>query len=253
MNQLHTVIVEDNLKSAKLLVHFLNTYCPSINIVGVAHNVKDAIKLINETKPKVLFLDIMLDGLDSFELLEKVDYKEAKIVFVTSYEKYAIKAFEYNAVDYLLKPINIKKIIATVDKLHKDVMNENYTFSKQINNLTSYMQNMHKAQSFIAVPTLKKVEFIPLENLMYLKSDGSYTVFYLSDKSSIIASKNIGNYEDITENANFFRIHKSYIVNLEYVKRIDKLDGHSCVLKNNVSLPIAKRRFEGLMQYLNLK
>ena len=253
MHHLEVVVVDDETKSAKLLVHFLNNYCPSFKVVGVAYTAKDAIKTINSLRPKVIFLDILLNHGTSFDILDQLSYKEFRLVFVTAHDEYAVKAFQYNAIDYILKPISIDNIMATANKIHQDVLNENFTLLNKIDTLTNFITKRESHKDFITISGLKKIEFVKFNELMYLKSDGRYTTFYLSNGDTIVASKNIGEYEEDLISDVFFRIHKSYIVNLSYVKIIDKSDGKSCLLTNNTSLPIAARRLDDFMKFLNLK
>jgi two-component system LytT family response regulator len=247
---LKVAVIDDEISSAELLVHFLKTYCPTVQITGMAYNLDDAIELINQSKPEVIFLDIVLNECTSFDIIEELDYTNYKVVFVTAHEEYAVKAFQYNAIDYLLKPISIEDIVTVVNKLQADLENETFTFKNQLDLVVEQIKNKIVVPDFIVVSSLKKIEFIRFDTLMYLKSDGQYTTFYLSDGTSIVASKRIGHFEEILDTSKFYRLHKSYIVNLKFIKFLDKSDGKSCLLLNNASLPISSRRFDHFTKFL---
>lgn len=250
MKKLEVVVVDDEVKSAKLLVHFITTHCPTLQVAGIAHSLNDGIRLINQLRPKVIFLDIVLDNSTSFDILDSLSYSEYRIVFVTAYDQFALKAFNYNTLDYILKPISIDSIKSVADKIHQEIINENFTLSNQIAQLTSLIKTYDNRKDFVKISTMNTIEFIKFENILYLQSDGRYTTFFLNSGNSILASKNLGEFENELPKSSFFRIHKSYIVNLSCVQSIDKSNGKSCILPEKISLPIASRRLEDFMRVL---
>lgn len=251
MNKFNAIIIDDEIDNVKLLSHFLNKFCPYIDVVGEAYDIDGAITLINSTKCHIVFLDIILNDSTGFDLLNVIEYEKLKIVFVTAHDEFAIKAFKYNAVDYLLKPLNIEDVVNTTNKLVKQLSTSvDEKLTKSISNTRDNQKNL----DFIAISTLDSIEFIMLDDIIYLKSDGRYTFFYLKGNRKMIASKNIGEYEKMIENINFFRIHNSYLVNLKYVKRISKRNGNYCELNSDhKDLPISKRRKNELSIFLKLK
>ncbi|GAB5401015.1 MAG: LytTR family DNA-binding domain-containing protein [Aureisphaera sp.] len=252
MKRIKTVLIDDEGKNLKILEHFLSTYCPQVAVVGQAQTKSDAKDIIDREQPELIFLDILLDEGTGFDVLEEVQHKKAKIIFVTSYAEYAVKAFKYCAVDYLLKPLSIEDLILAVNKAYSDIEREWYTSSDQIEQLTSSI-NDSSALDFIAVPSMDKIEFLKIKDIIYLKSEGRYTEFYLSTGVKIMSSKNLGEFESIVDKNVFFRIHKSYMVNLSHVANINKVDGSYCEMSNNVSLPIAKRRHDAFSKFLRIK
>ncbi|WGH75479.1 LytTR family DNA-binding domain-containing protein [Tenacibaculum tangerinum] len=246
MQKITAVIVDDQIKSVNLLKHFIELYCSTIEIVGTALDVEDGIAIINEKQPRVIFLDILLGDRTSFEILEKKNYDEVKVVFVTAYHEYAIKTFQYNTVDYLLKPFSISDLKRVESKLNQDIIENKITLPEQVASTAHGLRNSHDIK-FIAVSSSNRIDFIKFHELIYLKSERSYTTFYLSNNSNIIASLNIGSYEEVLERNSFYRIHKSYIVNLNYIKSIDKADGAKCIMDDDSSLPISRRKLKGLI------
>ncbi|WP_299117414.1 LytTR family DNA-binding domain-containing protein [uncultured Winogradskyella sp.] len=252
MNSINAVLVDDEVNNVNLLVHFLKTYCPYVNISGTANTKADAIKVINELQPDLLFLDIVLDQGSGFDVLESVDYNEIKVIFVTAFNEFAVKAFRYNAIDYVMKPIEIEELISAVAKAYKDIERSFYTASEQVDVLAKTIQD-YDDLNIIAVPSMDKIDFINLESIIYFKSEGRYTNFYLTENKKIVATKNIGDYEKTLEDTHFFRIHNRYIVNLTHVKNINKAAGNYCEMSNGDLLPIAKRRQDQLHRFLGLK
>jgi len=252
MNNISAVVVDDEINNNELLIHFLKQYCPYIDIVGSAITKAEAIEIINSKKPQLIFLDIILDQGTGFDVLESVDYSESKVIFVTSFNEFAVKAFRYNAIDYIMKPIEIEELISAVAKAYKDLESNFYTERQQIDLLSKTIDDYDNL-NIIAVPSMDRIDFINLEDIIYFKSDGRYTNFYIKNKKNLMATKNIGDYEKTLENSHFFRIHNSYIINLMHVVNINKAAGNYCEMSNGDLLPIAKRRQDQLHRFLGLK
>jgi len=237
--------------NADLLAHFIDKYCPSIDVSDVAHTKEDAIKAIEKEQPDLLFLDIVLDVDTAFDLLEEVDYNGLQIIFVTAFDEYALKAFRYNAVDYLLKPIQIDELITAVNRVHERLENEEFFTEDQIQNLSQAIVGRSPLK-FVAVSNHDRVSFIKNEDVLYCKSSGRYTEFYFSNGRRMVASKSLGEYEASLDQSIYYRIHKSYIVNLSHITNISRKDGSYCELKDGVKLPISRRRLDSLIQFLRL-
>jgi len=253
MNKITAVIVDDELNSVKLLVHFIEKYCTNIIIVGEAYTKDGAVTLINKTRPKLLFLDIRLDIGTSFDLLNELTYKDAKFVFVTAYNEYAVRAFKHNAVDYILKPLEIEELVTAVNKACEDIEKDIYTNIEQLEYLQNLTLDNRKEFEFVAIPTVKKIDFIRISDIIYLKSEGKYSILYLVSGKKITTSKNIGEYESILNPVVFFRIHRSYLVNLNFISSIYKHDGYYGEMNNGERLPVAKRRIQDLLKFINAK
>lgn len=193
------------------------------------------------------FLDILLDRDNSFHLLENLEKTSFHIIFTTAYDEFAIKAFRYNATDYLLKPIVIDELVKAVDRVEEQIHKKEFVHREQIKQLS---ESILKKQplNYLTVSGMDRVDFIQPEDIIYLKSAGRYTEFYLQDKKrKIISSRPIGEYETILPQDRFYRIHNSFLINLGALININKKAGNYCELTNGVSLPISRRRFEGLI------
>lgn len=199
------------------------------------------------------FLDILLDHDNSFHLLENIEKTSFHIIFTTAYDEYAIKAFRYNATDYLLKPVVIDDLIKAVDRVETQIHKNEFVHREQIKQLSETILKKHPL-NYLTVSGMDRVDFIQPEDIVYLKSAGRYTEFYLQDKKrKIISSRPIGEYEAILPQDRFYRIHNSFLINLSALININKKAGNYCELTNGVSLPISRRRFEGLIKLMRLK
>lgn len=253
MSKLTAVLIDDEPNNLELLSHFLKKYCPRVEVIGQADTKQDAIAIIPQLQPDVLFMDIVLDEGTGFDVLEAIDTTNMQVIFVTAFDEFAIKAFKYNAVDFVLKPVEIEALILAVNHAAERIENNQFIEKKRLSALVEAMTTEKLNQDFIAIPTVDKIEFIKTNTIVYCKSDGKYTEFYLKDKRKVVSSKNLGEYEQLLDDKVFFRIHNSYIVNLNFVQNINKAAGNYVELGDQISLPIAKRRQESLSRFLHLK
>ncbi len=248
MSNIDAIIVEDDLMSINILKSQLRTNFKDIKVSGIASNIKDSINLYKKLKPKILFLDIGLGKDNGFSLLDNIEIDDIKtqIVVTTSSNEFALKAIKYNAVDYLLKPLLTQDLIRAVKKA---VFNINtYSILKSVQD-----SHENRLTKVIAIPYMDKIELIKTENIIFCEADGRYTKFHLINGDVKIASRNLGEYENLLDSSLFFRVHHSFLVNILMVHHINKLDGSYCQLINQKILPIAKRRQGSLNSFLNLK
>jgi two-component system LytT family response regulator len=244
------VIIDDEKSNLNLLKHFITNFLPNLKIIGEAFTVEEGIDTINSLKPEILFLDIQLNEKNAFDILNNLDLGEFEVIFVTAFENYAVRAFKYNAIDYVLKPIIIddlvlaaKKCIRRIEEKKSLVIKDN-SFDKK---KASY------SPKFLYLPSLNKVDLIKIEEIVFCKSDGRYTSFFLKNNEEVVACKNLGQFEDLLDKTSFFRIHHSYIINLNYLISINKNKGYYCEMIDNIYLPVAKRRQESLCSFLKSK
>ena len=250
MEKLRAIIVDDEKNNLDLLSHFVKKYCLDVDLVSECHTYKDALVKIDELKPDLLFLDIVLDENTAFDLLKEVKFKRYKIIFTTAYDEYAINAFKFNTADYLLKPILIDDLIAAVGKIRKKWTTSEYLNASQINNLSHSILGKHP-MNFLTISGSDRIDFIDPKEIIYMQSNGRYTEFVLCNKKrKILASKSLGEFEGLMNSAMFFRIHNTYMVNLKHLLNINKKSGNYCEMSNGDALPISRRRYEGLMKYL---
>lgn len=244
---LKAVILEDEENSRKLLSGFITDYCPEVNVVSAVDNVKAGLEAINEFHPDVVFMDIELKGETSFDLLDKLGEIDFDIIFITAYESYMLKAIKLSAVDYLLKPINAQELKSAVEKLKKkrNQLVSNKSLEALMNNFRNNYQDHQIAVSFS-----EGLVFIKITDIIYLESDGAYSHFYLKGNEKMVSSKNIKEYEDLLSDHNFFRIHKSYMVNKAEVSRYIRGEGGYVIMSNKVNLDVSRRRKDEFLRFL---
>jgi two-component system LytT family response regulator len=246
MRKLNVIIVDDEEKARSLLRNFILEFCPNLIVVGLAEDVKTAVKLINNNQIDVVFLDIEMPNENGFTLFEYFNNPTFKTIFCTAYSDYALKAFEVSAVDYILKPIGIKKLQEAVAKL------DDYKFEQDesIQTLKENFQTnkINKIGVYVADATV----FYNLEDIYYFEAEGSYTrIIHKSGKD--LAVKKIKYFEDLLSGDNrFFRIHRSYFVNISQIKKYTKKEGPSVIFNDEKLLPVARERKEEFEEYIRL-
>ncbi len=233
------VIVDDELSSRENLLSYLKPLVGSQNIMGTASNVDEAYELILKTNPQIVFLDINLTHESGFDLLNKFNNPEFEVVFITAYNEFAVKAFKYNAIDYLLKPIDKEELTEAIRKaLTKwELVNKP---PNRYTNLFPHDRELKKPFSRLCISTKESLLFIDFEDLVRCESDINYTWFILASGEKVLSSKTLKEYDEILSEQNFVRVHKSHLVNLKYIKSLSKADGGSVVLKDNSSIPVSK-------------
>jgi len=246
---IHALIIDDETNSRELLIHLIKKNCADdVVVVASAENVDIAEAAIREHLPNLLFLDIEIAGQTGFDLLEKIQDLQLDVIFTTAFDHYALKAIKFSAIDYLLKPIDSDELKLAVDKIkqrkkHKPTLDQ----------LQLLIQNFKQPDSFsakISLPTFRGFEIIMLKDIVRLESDGHYVSFHITDKKTILVAATLKNYEDILP-ANFFRIHNSHIVNMNYVVRIASKDNH-VTMNDGTELELSRRKKEAFMQQLGL-
>ncbi len=241
---MRTLIIDDEQECRRATRLIAEKYCPNLQIVGEADSVATGLKAISQLQPELVLLDIQMQDGTGFDLVQHYETIPFKIIFITSFDQYALQAFQLSALDYLLKPIEPELLIKAV---HKAVtVDVSHTIKQQVEIQLASLQ----AKQRIALPTLEGLEIFNLDDIMYCESDSNYTMFYLKNNSKFMVSRTIKEYEDILPEKQFVRIHKSYIINLLFVTKYIKGDGGDIVLSNGVCLPIARLRKDKLLEKL---
>ncbi len=243
---LKAILIDDEPECLLTLAHDLGTYCPGIEIVAQCTSGKEAIKLIHTHNPDVLFLDIDMPYINGFDLLEMVPDVDFEVIFTTAYDKYAIQAFKISAVDYLLKPIDPEPLVAAVEKVR--ILREKGNTSQQISFLIQQIKDLeNNTVRKIALPTFDGLEFIHMDDILYCQSDGAYSHVFFTDGSKMYISKTLRYLEDALCNFHFFRVHNSYIVNLNHVKQYSKTDGGLIILSDGKKVRVSRSRKDELL------
>jgi len=243
------VVVDDEQKIREGITEVLTNYCPEVNSVYEASNVNSALQLINEVNPDVLILDISLGEETSFDLLEQLDHAEFKIIFVTAYEEYAIKAIKISALDYLVKPVNPKELIQAVNIASKQL--EHDRTELKLNALLTNIKNISEGVVKIILKTAESIFMVNVRDIIRCASDDCYTKFYLTDGRKIMVSKTLKEYEELLNGYGFFRPHQSHLVNLYFMDHFDKKSGGTIYMKDNSKVPVSSRKRNSLMKEID--
>jgi len=238
-----TYIIEDERHNREILINLINQYFDdSLEVVGFSSSILEGTEFLKHHKADILLLDIELRDGQVFELLNNIDYRNYKLIFVTGYSEHAIKAFKYAAIDYLLKPINKKDFAVAISNAKAQLTKENPILDDYIK------RKQFDVADYLVINTAKAIEKIPIESISYLEADGVYTSIY-HDSKVTLTSKPLGVYEDVLPRVQFNRCHKSFIVNRSYIKRIGKGRGLDLTLFDGKELPVAVRKKEEFMHW----
>jgi two-component system LytT family response regulator len=247
-NPLKVFIVDDEYQSRNLLGKLLQEHFPDIIVAGQASNVADGIAGIKEADPGLLFLDIEMNGETGFDLLRKIEKRNFKIIFVTAHDAHALKAFRFNAVDYLLKPIVLEELKDAVGKVVSQVSEKRLTSDAQLENLAQFIQNPKKVNDKIAVPTSDGFVLISVPEIVYCKANGNYTEFHLLGKKQLLSSYTLKQYHELLVEQNFFRAHRSFLINLSHVKMYRRGEGGTIIMNDGSEIELSRQNKEAFFQ-----
>ena len=240
------VIVDDEPASGQALALLLRDFVNEVELAGSASNAQDALELIRRVKPDLIFLDVELDGDSGFDLLEQLPDDGPEVVFTTGYEQYATRAFRTSATDFLMKPVEVDQLRDAVRKVA-----EKLRVAAAEQRYGVLIRNWHgQGNEQIALSSSEGFVFIKMSDLIYCKGDGAYTYFFLRNDEKITVSKNIGEFEPLLAPRGFFRVHKSYLINLSEMKRYVRGEGGYVVMSNGQSVDVSKRRKEAFLATL---
>jgi two-component system, LytTR family, response regulator len=246
---MNAIIIEDEHHSAEALKTMINDYCPEINLKGIYHSVDDGVKALSKNNTQLVFLDVMLSDGTGFDLLSHFNHPHFQVVFTTAFDQYALKAIKCSALDYLLKPISLKELRIAIEKATESI-NSNQNGAR-VHHLLENINEKEKLKH-LAVPTMDGFYFVEIKNIVSLKADGSYTHINLANKESLMVSRQLKEYEEMLEADYFFRVHNSYIVNINHIKQYVKGSGGYLNMSDGSTIDVAMRRKEELLRLLHI-
>lgn len=242
------IIIDDEKRARVNLTLLLQEYCPDVEVLAECENLSAGVKAIRKLKPNVVLLDIEMPGHSGLELLDFFDDDEVgfAIIFTTAYNEYAVRAFKFSAIDYLLKPIIPEELQSAIKRAEKQ--------QQKFGNYKALKENIASTSlDKIAVPSGSSLIFIDVRNILYIKGEGAYSEVNMLDSTKHVVSRNLKNFEDILcQSPDFFRAHKSYIVNLGYVTSYNKADGGSLFLNNGISVPLSPDKSQVILEKVKL-
>jgi len=260
MNQLNTIIVDDEEFARSSLYFLLQENCPNVNICGIAKSVNEAGALLQNHNIDLIFLDIAMPGENGFSLIPQAQEANATVVFTTAYDQYALKAIKANAIDYLLKPIDIEELVEAVEKASKyHLMHSAFNKNASLQNLENDINALKEQKGInrLTLPSGQGYRLVDIDDIVHIEADSNYSIFHLKAGEKITVSKVLKDYEEILPEDKFVRIHKSSIVNLKYVKEYHNKNGLVLLLANGENIIVSRRRasdfFEKMKTYAVLQ
>jgi two-component system LytT family response regulator len=242
---MRTIIIDDEPDNVQLLAIQLGRHCPKADVVGQFTDSIEALKNVGRLRPELVFLDIEMPVLNGFQFLERVGDISFGIIFVTAYDQYAVKAFRFSALDYLLKPVDTIDLVAAVNRAEKMV-------KINVDQLELLRQHYPGGPAGtyqrIALPQANGLVFIELSQIIYCEADSNYTRFFLQNGESHLVSKTLGDVQTVLESKDFVRVHRQYLVKVEHIKKFVKGEGNYIVLTNGFSIPVARPQKSKLME-----
>lgn len=243
---LKAIIVDDEANAIKNLKWEIERFCPEVSVMDGFTNPSEAISGINYLKPDCVFLDIEMPEMDGFQLLKELRFRDFNLIITTAYDNYAIKAFKENAVDYLLKPIDSDDLKRAVSKIVKQ--KEKYGLGFELDKVIESIRPPSTRR--ISIPLAGKTLFVDSDDIIYCKSDGNYTEIYLTEGKYEVITKNLKEVDRELLNETFYRVHNSYVVNVQHIKEYIRVEGHYLVMSNNQKIPISRTKRDALAQRL---
>jgi len=240
---IQAIIIDDEQISLKALGEKIKVYCQKVQVLGLFSKAEDAIEKMDELKPDVVFLDIEMPKMNGFSFLKNLHPVQFEVIFTTAYSEYAIEALRISALDFLTKPIDAKELVSAVERLKSRLDNKSFhnkTFDQQ---LQIFLQYMHPAAQLgkIALPVLNGLEMVNADDIIKIKGENVYSVFHLTNGKKLVASLTLKEVEAMLQRQDFFRVHKSFIVNLKYITRYIKGEGGTVILTDGSEVEISRR------------
>ncbi len=251
MKKIRAVIIDDELFARENLKLLVNEHCPIIEVVGEGDDLASAFKVITENSPDLVFLDIrMPSGAEGFELLDMIPKKSFKVIFITAFKDYAIKAFKANAIDYLLKPVDIDELKEAVTKSSLNMNTPNIDFEGYLQRLQNLTKEMGVKKEKIAISHQKGIKIVYQKNILRLKAEGNCTMLYFINGDHFLDTRTLKVYEELLDIDLFYRIHKSHIINLNYITDYINENGSVVKLKNGEEIPVSRSKISDFTSLL---
>lgn len=245
---IRSIIIDDEPHCCETLATMLKLYCPDVEVAGIFHSGTKALPAIKTITPQIVFLDIEMPQMNGFELLEQLTEIDFELIFTTSYDQYAIKAFHFSALDYLLKPIDREELQKAVQKV---VQRQNHSLPQQIDILLKKLHQPASGINKVALPTMQGLEMIPVDSVISCASEGNYTIFFLKNQKKIIVSRILKEVEEMLDDHSFARVHNSYIVNLNEIQKYVRGEGGYLIMSDGSSIDVSRSRKESLLKRLS--
>lgn len=248
MMEISSVIIDDEPNNIQNLITILQAHCIEVSVEATALNADDGISAIQEHRPKLVFLDVQMPKKSGFEVLKAFTNPEFEVIFITAYDQYGVQAIKFSALDYLLKPINIDELKIAIEKAKKRLLARER--DHKLDNLIEYVKLGHKDPPKIALPTLKEIRYVRVNELIRCQASDNYTTFYTSSGDQILVCKTLKEFAELLQPHGFVRTHQSHVANIHYVKSLLKEDGGTLLMNDLTKVPVSRQYKETLKKAL---
>jgi len=238
------IIIDDDALVRELISKTIESYCPNVTIVKIAENVQSGVSAINEYEPDLVLLDIKMPDGSGFDLIKHFDKPDFKVIFISGYMEYAIKGYKFNAIDYILKPIDEEELALAVNKAD-DIIR--YEEKMQFKAIEENIKALNKSDKII-LKTSEHIHLVNAADIIRIVADGNYCTFYIEDGRKVLVSRAIKEYEETLIDKGFHRIHKSHIINIQKLNYFDKTDSGDVIMSDGSIVPVAWRKREMLLE-----
>ncbi|MDB4292138.1 LytTR family DNA-binding domain-containing protein [Maribacter sp.] len=243
---IRALIIDDEEDAREVLSLALAKFCPEIEILALCESPEEGLEQINLLAPSLIFLDVQMPNMSGFDLLEKVSDINFDVIFVTAFDKYAIKAIKFSAMDYLLKPIDVDDLVSAVSKVTRKQKNNTASYRSLLKNVNYGAEKLKR----LAIPSDNEIILQKLEDIVYCAADGSYTILHLIENKKITVSKNIKEFENILPETDFCRIHHATLVNLNHVVKYIRGEGGYILVTGGHHLDVSRRKKDAFLKSL---
>lgn len=245
MNKLRTLIVDDEAPIRELIETILENYCEQTELVGTAEGVASAIKAIKELQPDLVLLDVKLSDGTAFDLLQQLGEVNFMIIFITAFDSYAVNAFRFSAVDYIMKPINIDELTEAIRRAAETAEQKSMSAS-----LKNFFENINSRpeDKKIVLKTQESIFIVRVADIIRCEADHNYTTFFLTNGKKVLVSRTLKDYEDMLSDYYFFRTHQSHLININHIVSFEKNEGGYLRMADGSPVPVSKRKREELLE-----
>ncbi|MFL5765671.1 MAG: LytR/AlgR family response regulator transcription factor [Bacteroidia bacterium] len=244
-DMLKVIIIDDEQNTRDVISAIIRKRCKNVEIQALEGTVKSGIQAIEKFRPDLVLLDIHLEDGSGFDILKKTEPGTFKVIFITAYDEYAVKAFKFSALDYILKPVNSLELSEAINKVAENMQ---YTSDKELSVFDSNHSGRNKDSKKIILKTLDSIYAVSIKDILHCEADTYYTKFHLSDGQMIMVSNTLKEYDEMLNGFGFFRVHQSHLINLDYFVQYKKADGGFAVLKDGTEIPVALRKKDLFLQ-----
>ena len=242
---IRTLLIDDEAHVRRTLSSLIAHFCPNVLIVGEADGILSGITAIRRHNPELVLLDIKMKDGSGFDLLRRIDPVDFKVIFITAFEQFAVQAFKFSAIDFILKPVDPEDLVQAIARTERMVQAE---MALRLKALEDNLSSPDARNRKIIVKTHDNIYVVNQRDILFCEADKNYTTIHMKAGTSIVSSKLLKDFEDILSGQGFYRIHKSYLVNLSKIERFEKGDGGSVVLSGGRKVPVASRKREQLLE-----